>query len=78
MRRLSTVFHISAAMLAFLLAGCGQTGKLYLRAPPGDLPKPVSIPPGLPVLLPSTSTYKPPAAATHAAPAAVTHTQPRP
>lgn len=65
-------------MLVFLLAGCGQTGKLYLRAPPGDLPKAVSIPPGQPVLLPSTSTYKPPAAATNVAPAAVTRTPPLP
>ncbi len=68
-------------MLALALAGCGQTGKLYLRAPPGELAKPIRIPPGKPVLLPSGSTYPVPAAATvhpAPAPAAATHAPPSP
>ena len=75
MPRPSTVFHISTALLVLLLAGCGQTGKLYLRAPPGELPRPERLTPSAPVLLPSTSTYPVPAAATHPTPAptAATH-----
>ena len=75
MRPPSKVFHISAALL-LLVAGCGQTGKLYLRPPPGELQKPLRLPPAVTVLLPSGSTYPLPANATMAAPAAATHTPP--
>lgn len=73
------LFHISAVLLALALAGCGQTGKLYLRPPPGELAKPIRITPQDPVLLPSGSTYPVPAAATTQpapAPAAATHAPP--
>ena len=79
MQRDRRLFHISTAVLMLALSGCGQTGKLYLRAPPGELPKPMHIPPQHPVLLPSGSTYPVPAAATaHPAPAptAATHAPP--
>ena len=81
MLRLTNAFHICSAALVLALAGCGQTGKLYLRPPPGELQKPVRLTPSPPVLLPSGSTYPVPAAATAhpaPAPAAVTHAPPRP
>ena len=65
MLRPSTVFHISAVLLLLMLAGCGQTGKLYLRSPPGELLKPPRLPSAVTVVLPSISTYPLPAAATH-------------
>ena len=79
--RTARLFHISALMLALALAGCGQTGKLYLRAPPGEVAKPIHLAPQQPVLLPSGSTYPVPAAATAhpaPAPAATTRTPPSP
>ena len=80
MCRPSLLFHISAGVLALSLAGCGQTGKLYLRPPPGDVNKVRRLPPAVTVVLPSGSTYPLPAAATHPAPvpAAATRTPPRP
>lgn len=77
MRRRPSVFHISTALLMLLLAGCGQTGKLYLRAPPGELQKPLRLPPAATVMLPSGSTYPLPAQTSAAAPAAATRTPPR-
>jgi predicted small lipoprotein YifL len=60
------------ALLPLSLAGCGQTGKLFLRMPPTTLP-PLAPPPHvspLDILPPPGSTA--PAAATAQVPAAAT------
>ena len=63
---------ILVALLSLPLAGCGQTGKLFLRMPPTTLP-PLAPPPHvkpLDILPPPGSTA--PAAVTAKAPAAAT------
>jgi predicted small lipoprotein YifL len=71
--RLRLLPLVLTALLSLSLAGCGQTGKLYLRMPPTTLP-PLDPPPHvkpLDILPPPGSTA--PAAVTAQTPAAATH-----
>ena len=72
--RLRALALIPLASLLLSLAGCGQTGRLFLRMPPTTFP-PLDPPPRIQVLdivAPPGSTA--PAAVTAKAPAAATHT----
>jgi hypothetical protein len=87
MPRLPALYRHAAALGLALaicsLAGCGQTGKLFLRMPDVEFPTqapiivgkltPIFLPAGATLPAPVSATRPAPAALTHAAPAAATH-----
>ena len=76
--RLSLPRLLPLVLLMLCLAGCGQTGRLFLRMPPTTLP-PLDPPPHIQVLdivAPPLSTA--PAAVTAKLPAAATRTPAHP
>jgi len=76
--------RLSPLLLMLCLAGCGQTGRLFMRMPPVTFPplapriatpefEPMVVLPGETTSAPASATARVPAASTRLAPAASTH-----